>query len=297
VVISASLRDAEITTTLDQLGAGPWYTFDASVGRARGQVGLLRPGADHQRVTALVRSAPGGAWLIGNEPNVPGQDDQDPGEYADFLASVVETVRGADPTAQLIGPNVLNWDATCTLCPGYASGRTWSEAFLSIYLARYGELPFDAWGMHTYSLDWQRLPLADANADRQQILGARAWLTAQGLDLPIWLTEFGAIWGYEGLEWVDRPETAGQIEPRGTYRLDLLEAYLDQMLGWLKQEGPGLGVQRWFVYALTPVAEPYASAPTGIALVDPADSALTPLGERYRRWSFGRLPTRVQQPS
>jgi hypothetical protein len=144
--------------------------------------------------------------------------------------------------------------------------------------------------MHTYSLDWLRLPLTDADADQQQLIGARGWLDASDLDLPIWLTEFGVIWGYDGIEWVPRPGSGFVAEPRGSFRSDLVQAYLDRMSGWLKRTGPTLRIERWFLYGTSPPPEPYAEATAGVALLESESTALTTLGERYRAWSLGRLP-------
>src|SRR5206468_4012106 len=113
------LSTSKVTAALDALGATSWYTFDGSVGVTPGQVGLVRPGTDMDRLAALARAAPGSAWLIGNEPNVPGQDNMDPARYVEFLRRVSTTLREVDPSAILVGPNVLNWDVTCTGCPGF----------------------------------------------------------------------------------------------------------------------------------------------------------------------------------
>jgi hypothetical protein len=285
--------DGRLTGLLDELGAATWYSYQPSIGQARGQVGLVRPGADLAHLAQLARAAPGSAWLIGNEPNVPGQDDLPPERYATFLWEVAETIKAADETALLVGPNVLNWDVTCRLCPGFTSGRAWSETMEQIYTALYGPLPFDVWGMHTYSLNWAQLPLTDADADQQQIIGARSWLNGRGLRLPIWLTEFGVIWGYDGIEWVPAPSGALVAEPRGTFRADRIQVYLDRMLGWLKETGPRLGVERWFLYGTSPDPEPYAATIASLSLVDPDNGTLTTFGERYRGWAYGRLAGRA----
>ena len=39
--------------------------------------------------------------------------------------------------------------------------------------------------------------MTDAVQNQNQISGARQWLDQKGLNLPIWLTEFGVIWGYD----------------------------------------------------------------------------------------------------
>lgn len=291
IVAGPRVEPFGVAAALADLGAGAWYSFDDRPGPSDGRALLVRPADDLAQVAALARQLPGSAWLIGNEPNVPGQDDLDPVAYADFLAAAAAVIRQADPLAGLVGPNVLNWDATCVGCPGYTSGRSWSQAFVQAYVERHGPLPLDAWGMHAYSLDWSRLPLADAPTDQAQVRAARAWLDAAGLDLPLWLTEFGVVWGYDDIAWVRRADGSFLAHPRGTYRADVLATYLDEMLGWLVEQGPALRVQRWFLYATRPPSEPYASRPAGLALLEPDSSLLTPAGERFRAWAL-----RAQSP-
>ena len=273
-----------LAATLDALGAGSWFSFAGNRADASGRVELVRPGADLNDLAGRARVKPGSSWLIGNEPNVPGQDDMQPGSYADFLAQVSRAIRGADPTAVLVGPNVLNWEKTCTGCRGFAQGRSWSEAFLAAYHERYGELPLDAWGVHTYSLDWDHLPLVDAVTDEAQLSSTRAWLDARGLPMPIWLTEFGVIWGFDGIEWVDQGGHR-MAHPVGRFRSDLVGGYMDSMLAWLTGPGALARVERWFLYATAPPPEPYTTEPAGIALMEPGRLVLTPFGERYRFWS------------
>jgi hypothetical protein len=284
VVMTGS--EASVPATLQALGATGWFRFDSTGPRAE-QATLVRPGADPADLARRAAAAPGGVWLIGNEPNVPGQDDVSPQAFADFLAQVASAVRQADPAAVLVGPNVLNWDKTCTGCPGYGQGLAWSEAFLASYVEQYGPLPLDVWGMHAYSLDWDRLPLVDAAADQSQLAAARAWLDAKGLNLPIWLTEFGVIWGFEGVEWIQRPDGRYVAEPRGEFRTDLMAEYLDQMFGWLTGPGAAARVERWYLYATAPPPEPWSDTLGGIALLDPGSLALTGFGERYRAWAIG----------
>ncbi len=273
-----------VEATMEALGAGSWYSFEANRPQVTGRVELVRPGVDLKELAARARTKPGSAWLIGNEPNVPGQDNLQPEAYADFLAQVSGAIRGADRTALLVGPNVLNWEKTCTGCPGFAQGRSWSEAFLAAYKERHGALPLDVWGIHTYSLDWDKLPLADAASDQAQLVAARAWLDARSSPLPLWLTEFGVIWGFEGIEWVQQGERR-TARPVGPFRSDLVGGYLDRMLAWLAEPGGPARVERWFLYATAPPPEPYTTELAGIALMQPGRVVLTPFGERYRAWS------------
>ncbi|HEX6513572.1 MAG TPA: glycosyl hydrolase [Chloroflexota bacterium] len=263
-------------SALQALHAGSWYSFGSSL-VLPGRVQLVRPGAALGQLADGARANPHSAWLIGNEPNVPGQDDMTPGAYADFLQQVASAIKAADPSAQLVGPNVLNWDSTCGGCGGglRASGHAWSDAFVAAYTQRYGHVPLDAWGIHAYTLDWGHTPMIDPAANLADLTAARGWLGA-GPKLPLWLTEFGVIWAYEGLS----QQPGGKFAPTGRYRDDLVAGYLDAMLGWLT--APGSGVDRWFLYATTPPAEPYATAPAGVRLLEPGSLTPTTAGQRYQ---------------
>lgn len=270
--------------SLSALASGGWYGFTTGSIQVPGKVELVRPGADLTQLAARARAYPGRAWIVGNEPNVSGQDNLQPAAYSDFLAAVATAIKTADPTALLVGPNVLNWDKTCDGCGGYPSGHSWSNAFLSDYRARYGSLPLDVWGMHTYNLDWVRPPLINAVADQAQLAAARTWLNATGLNLPIWLTEFGVIWGYEGYTWVQQ-DGRWLIAPTGRFRDDLMNSYMDSMFTWLTGPGVAARVERWFLYGTSPAAEPYATTMAGISLIEPGRLVLTSFGERFRAWA------------
>src|SRR5712692_5880350 len=228
-----------LTDALRTVGASSWYTYGNHSGPAGNQIALVRPteAYDPDEFTRRARAAPGGIWLIGNEPNTGGQDDISPEGYAQFLVWVAGLIRAADPTAILVGPGVLNWDATCTGCGSMTTGRAWSAAFVTIYQQRYGPLPLNAWAMHTYTIDWTRLPMLDSAQDQAQLLAARAWLDSRGLNLPIWLTEFGVVYGWDGLQWVQQADGYTRAVPQGRFRTDLIAPYLDRMLDWLVRNG------------------------------------------------------------
>lgn len=285
VVAGSGVGDAGyVAATLATLGAGSWYSFEKDSVKLRGRVELIRPGANPAELADRARARRGAAWMVGNEPNVPGQDDLQPAAYADFLHQVSTALKAGDPTALIVGPNVLNWEKSCNGCPGYTAGRVWTEGFVAAYRERYGKLPFEVFGIHSYSLDWDSLPLVDSAADKEQLLAARRWLDAQGLKLPIWLTEFGVIWGFEGIDWVDQ-QGSWQARPVGRFRDDLVGAYMESMLAWLCQSGRSAGIERWFLYATAPPAESYASRPAGISLIESTGLVPTQIGQRFRAWS------------
>src|SRR5262249_15376056 len=256
-------------------GASLWYKYDNHSGPSGNQLALLRATEpyDPAEFTRRAQAAPGGVWLFGNEPNIGGQDDITPAAFAQFVSWAVGYIRAADPTAFLVGPGVLNWDATCTGCGNPRSGRSWSDEFVTVYQQRYGSLPFNAWSLHVYTLDWTRLPMLNVEQDKAQIAATRAWLDSRGLNLPIWVAELGVIYGYDGVQWVRQPDGTSKAVPTGRFRSDLNSAYLDQMLDWLVRNSAPLRIDRWFLYGLAPVVEPWSTVPVGIALLQPGSSS------------------------
>ncbi|MDB5082970.1 MAG: uncharacterized protein JWP00_4894 [Chloroflexi bacterium] len=232
-------------------------------------------------------------WLIGNEPNTPGQDDTTPEAYAAALHEANRLIRATDPQATIIGPNILNFDDTCRACPGFTSGRAWLEQVRKIYRDRYqAELPFDVWSIHTYNLNWEKLPLIDQAQDARQLEAFRAYLdsTPATRDKPIWLTEFGVVWGYDGLEWQKDARGAWTALPRGTYRQDLLEKYLTGSLDWLDNNAARLKIERWFLFTSYGEAEGFSRTFGGIALFDSSSPAANLTG-------FGRIYSeRIKNP-
>ena len=237
-------------------------------------------------------------WLIGNEPNVVGQDNTPPGLYAEALYEFSKAVRVADPRAVLIGPNVLNWDQTCQACPGFTAGLTWTEAMRTAYRSRYGsEPPLNAWSIHTYSLDWNHLPLINQSQDALQIQNLRSYLdkVAELRNRPIWLSEFGVVWGYDGIQWQAGADGNYTAQPRGQFRKDLIEQYLTASLDWLEVNADRLKIERWFVF--TSLGEPEGFSPTtfaGLALFDNPSPTLnlTNFGRLYAE----RLKKAAQSP-
>jgi hypothetical protein len=292
-VVNSGPTDAEsVGKMLGSLGAGSWFSFGGLLEKSGSQVGLVRPGANLADIARQAAAAPGATWLVGNEPNVPGQDDLEPARFAAFVAESTDTILAADPTATFVGPNTLNWETTCGGCGGFATGRAWSDEFLAVYRDRYGEPPFRAWGLHLYNLNWTSLPLIDPATDRKELELAREWLISEGLDLPIWVSEFGIVWAYPGLETVRQSDGRFLLEPRGEYQTDRVREYLNTMFAWLTGPASCQGVTRWFLYSTDPPPEPFATVVAGISLLDRSTEELTEFGEVFRNWA-----TRTELPS
>lgn len=286
--------------TLELLGVR-WYqdySYDTR-GIPKGTTKVLKvrsnraPIADELQASA--RSRPGSYWMIGNEPNEPGQDDVSPEDYAAVFHQYVSIIKGADPTARIVGPEILNFDTTCTGCAGFPSGHSWLDSFRRSYRSAFNtEPPIDIWSIHTYNLDWERLPQVDYQAQIREIQAFRAYLDAVPAlkSVPIWLTEFSVLWGYDGIRWNDQNGTM-IASPEGTLREDKLSAYLNQMVGWLQTHAKELNLQRWFLFSSHAYKEPWATAPGGVALVHAGEDHLpkiAPLGTQYGRLAHGQQP-------
>ena len=248
----------------------------------------INPPLDEAMVRSLAQRFPGSHWLIGNEPNVaesspPGLGNTDPDVYAQSLHFYAGVFRQADPTAKLVGPSVLNWTFVCNGCPGFPQGFGWTQRMRDAHVARYGaEPPLDVWSLHTYDIDWGKLPNGDAGRTIAQIQGMRDWLDGiSGLQgKPIWITEMGIHWGYPGLTW--RGDVA---HPAGEFAYDHVERYMRTVFGWLNSVAESLHIEKWFIYPLsTTIFEQYQAKWAGITLMNGpgADAPITRLGRVYQ---------------
>jgi hypothetical protein len=249
----------------------------------------IDPVWDAATVRALVRQFPGSYWLIGNEPNVvesspDGFGNASPEQYATALNFYARTLKGADPTAKLVGPNMLNWDFICNGCPGYPQGMAWTERMRNSYVARYGvEPPLDVWAIHTYELDWYSFPNGNAGRHIDQVLGLRGWLDSfEGLaGKPIWISELGLHWAYPGIEWND-----DIASPVGEYDYDHVEQFMTDLFGWLNANADQFHIEKWFIFPIyAAYPESFQTQWAGINLMDgpEADAPINRLGELYRQ--------------
>lgn len=277
---------------LNELGL-KWYhdygfTADAPQGAAKMMKVPMGKEIDLGTLTAAARARPGSFWAMGNEPNVPGQDNLPPEEYAIRFYSYVRAIKGADPSAIIVAPEILNFTRTCGSCSGFTRGREWLEGFRRTYQERYGEPPpIEIWSIHTYDLNWDRLPQGDAQAQIQEIIAFRSYLDRlpEAAGKPIWLTEFSVVWAYPGITWRESPAGALRATPEGVLDNATLETYLKDMLQWLKTNGRQFKVERWFLFSSHPYTEPWATAPGGIWLMEdtPSGPRTTSLGNLYRK--------------
>jgi hypothetical protein len=243
------------------------------------------PWAPEDRLREAARRRPGSYWLIGREPNVPGGDPQGPRQYAEALQYYARVLKDADPTAQLVGPNILNWDLTCQACPGFDLGRQWTERFRAAYRELAGtEPPLDVWGIQVADLNWEQLPMVNWQPIGDQLVAFRNYLDATNAHRgkPIWISEFAIVWGYERVEWTQQPDGTWRAYPGGQYRADLLAEALQGFLGWLEANADRLGIDRWLVYGSYPPPDPYMNEYAGLRLLSTPAGNPTSIGSVVR---------------
>jgi hypothetical protein len=246
------------------------------------------PGGEPQpsleALRTLVPALPGALWLIGNEPDVPWQDNVTPEAYAAAYHDLYYLLKSLDPT--------------CRVAIGGVSQPTplrlrYLERILASYQAQYGEaMPVDAWNVHNFVLREERgswgvdippgMPEASGTLReiddhdsmvlfRQQIVDFRRWMKGRGLqDRPLIVTEYGIL----------MPNDYGFPEERvEQFMLDTFayfDSAVDRELG-MPADGYRL-VQRWCWFSLGD--ERY---PTGNLLE--AEGTLTPLGEAFAAYA------------
>ena len=317
---------ASISNTLSKLGITWWYDFGDNGAKPAGfnKVLLVRTSADNETCSAdtpppaarllpittlqsMAAANPGAYWIIGNEPNVPGQDDVGPWCYVPIYNYYATNIKAIDPSARLVAPNVLNWQTTC-ICPGgFESGLSWVETFLSKYQDIYhASPPVDVWGIHTYLIAWppadqfgqpppqENLPMVQWQFATAELAAFRAFLNATPgqSGKPIWITEFGVIWGYDGIQSAADGTCAngtGCVAPLGQYRQDLITQYLQGYVGWLNANSQSLNIQKWFLFTAFGPPEVYSSAYAGISAMDGpgATANLSTSGQMYRDLAGG----------
>jgi hypothetical protein len=273
------------------IGPGPGDPLPAGV---RSLYGLpVNPVLDESTLRGLVAQQPAAHWYIENEPNVSanavGGIHASVDQYARGLNYYARVLKRMDPKARLLGPNIMNWDFTCIACGGYVSGRDWTIQMRDRYRALFRtEPPLDIWTIHSYDLDWQRLPQGDAVRQIGQILGLRTWLDGiSGLrHKPIWVTEIGYHWNYPGLE----PRADAKVYPSGDYAVGHLDQWMREVFGWLNAYAGRLNIQRWFaVLAYTEALESWMGGTRwpGIVMLDgplPAPS-INRFGRLYQQFA------------
>ncbi len=144
---------------------------------------------DPVRFGAWVDDHPGKVWIIGNEPDLAGQDGLSPAQYAAMYHTYHEFIRERDPTARF-AVGALSGDAVAGNVDGDIA---WWEEVLRIYREEYGEsMPVDIWNYHCYAPPYLRNV---GTYMRLYVTPFCNWVkrAEDGLygDAEIWCTEFG----------------------------------------------------------------------------------------------------------
>lgn len=131
--------------------------------------------------TALIQR--GEWWQFGNEPNDPNQDNVAPAEYAIRFHAFSTLMRQIDPGAKILPAGIADAD------------WKWAEAFRKEYRDRYGADPVvDGWSIHNFMLERCESAL-DVKGFQGRIVAFRDWMRRTGQSTPLWLTEYGVLYG------------------------------------------------------------------------------------------------------
>lgn len=146
-------------------------------------VGCAEVKRDRGAIPAAMRSKGASWWALGNEPNDPNQDNQTPEEYAE-LYSIFEGWAKNAPHCRILPAGIADAD------------WQWAEAFREAFREKYGRYPrVDGWNIHNYILEAGLDPY-DVGEFGRRILAFRRWMERIGDgDKPLFLTEFGVLYG------------------------------------------------------------------------------------------------------
>jgi len=138
---------------------------------------------DHGAIRAAMQASGAAWWSLGNEPNDPNQDNVSPEEYAE-LYHTFEGWATEARRCQILPAGIANAD------------WNWAEAFREAYRQKYGRYPrVDGWNIHNYILE-EGLNPYDVAEFQRRILAFHRWMETIGDgQKPLFLTEFGVLYG------------------------------------------------------------------------------------------------------
>lgn len=197
------------------------------------------------RIAAAMKASGPSWWALGNEPNDPNQDNRTPEEYA-VLYRTFEDWAAEAPQCGILPAGIANAD------------WQWAQQFRQSFLDQFGRYPrVDGWNIHNYILE-PGLDPYDVGEFSRRIDAFDKWMESIGDgDKPLFLTEFGVLYG-SGC--CDRP-----VDPP-----ERLQQFMLGTVDWLKSSGK---VQAWAWFAT------YSRRYNG-SLMSP-DGELNELGELY----------------
>ncbi len=255
-------------------------------------------------VPTVVPANPGSYWIIGNEPDRVGlQDDVIPDVYAERYFALATAIRAADPTAKIGFGSIVQ---PTPIRLRYLD-QAWARLVELAGNTHAASALIDFWSLHAFILcedcGWGAAvppgmtptpgellhielvcttwPAADCFPDthdnaifNQFVQDFRDWMTAKGeREKPLWITEYGSLmpeW------WVPISETTRYM----TETFDYLLSASDPATGY-SADGDKL-VQRWFWYSLNHDADDM-----GGNLYDPdSGGAITDVGTSWVNYDY-----------
>jgi len=181
----------ETPVTAAQLDAlGPvWYLdwrWDTPVLEGHERLYVIRcweVKQDQGAIPSAMRASGSAWWSLGNEPNDPYQDNVSPEEYAE-LYHTFETWAQSARRCHILPAGIANAD------------WQWAEAFREAFREKYGRYPrVDGWNIHNYILE-PGLDPYDVGEFQRRILAFHRWMESIGDgQKPLFLTEFGVLYG------------------------------------------------------------------------------------------------------
>ena len=279
-----------VPQNLTAIGAGwylDWSTHAKPYGPANLEFAQMVRLKDQQispdltTIAVIARQRPGALWLIGNEPDVPVQDNVTPPKYAAAYQAIYTALKAADPTSRVaIG--------------GVTQPTPLRLQYLDLVLAAYREqfgqaMPIDVWNVHNFILQEKRgdwgvdiPPGLSADAGtlytiddhdnlgifRRQIIDFRRWLADRGYrNSELIVSEYGILMYTE----LGFPEERVRNFMLATF--DFFMTATDPAIG-LPRDGNRL-VQRWCWYSLSDTVYPTGN------LIDRVSGQMTGLGQAY----------------
>jgi len=248
------------------------------------------------RIAEIARQNPGSLWFLGNEPDVPWQDNQTPEAYAQLYHDFYLLIKSLDPTARVAIGGVSQPTPLRML---------YLERVLAAYQARYGQaMPVDIWNVHAFVLreerdswgvsippgfeeiDQGRLYEIEDHDDlalfRQQIIDFRRWMARHGQrDKPLIVSEYGILMP-EGYGFP--PESVAEFM---TASFDFLLNARDAEIGY--PADANRLVQRLAWYSFSDTVYPTSN------LVDPVSGELTAVGAAFAEYA-ATLPESYSSP-
>ncbi len=206
----------DVAVTASQLDAlGPvWYldyAWSTRTLEGHERLYIVRCGevaGGRSTILSAMQASGAAWWSLGNEPNDPNQDNVSAEDYAELYYTFEDWAVRAE-RCHIIPAGIANAD------------WNWAQAFREAYHQKYGRYPrVDGWNIHNYILE-PGLDPYDVGEFQRRILAFQRWTETIGDGhKPLFLTEFGVLYG-SGC--CGRP-----IDPP-----DRIQAFMHEAVRWL----------------------------------------------------------------